>query len=156
MSTYTITHKPGFRKGYTVTDAYSSVVYRVKQSFCHLTNTYVITDAADNLMAKIRQRISLIVPAYKIELSHAPPISIAQQLCFGIRFTIKGKPWSMSGSKDWEGYIVLNEKEETLYKIIKNDKKGEKSYIVELRQDPLIGICLTIAADLAKRAIRQA
>lgn len=157
MSTYTITYKPGFRKSYTVTDAYGAVIYQIRQSFRYLTSTFVVTDAAGEPVAKIRQQISLIVPAYTIELPHTPPIHVRQKLCFGVRFTMQGKPWTMVSDKACQGYYVLDEKEEILYDIRKNYQRRREEYILDPRQQaPLPGICLTIVADSAKRAIAQA
>ena len=153
MNRYIISRVLG---GYTVTDPYGAVIYRAKNSIFHLTATHILTDAAGNPVGKIRQRISPIVPAYTIEIEDETPIIIAQKLCFGTHFRIKGRPWKMDGIPIAAGYLVLDEKEEILYEVIKNDQRRQVSYTLTPKHSPLAGICLTIAADLSKRAIHQA
>ena len=154
---YNIITRYGPKDNATVSDEFGNIVYTAKPRFSFIRNAFVIKDNNSKVVAKVMQKISLIVPAYEIRLNDQPLVHIKRKLGFCVCYKIKGKPWEVVTDSNCEKYYVRDIENSTIYEIEKDLELLRHNYklTVVSEDDPLLGTCIVIAIDLAMRAITK-
>ena len=146
-----------FGKKMQIVDVFGHQLYSVQSKIISMSKTYIVSDADGNKVATIQQRLSMVVPKYKICIVGTEPYFIRRNISLLHNYSFKGVPWKAYGDFLGYRYQVQNDREEILFAICKDLDSWNNRYALKIfdSQHTLQGICTALAIDAAICAVRS-
>jgi uncharacterized protein YxjI len=154
---YTIQKESGGRIRYRVVNEKGDVLFRICRKQLALGKPFVVTDGAEEPVARVTGCFSLVLPRYRIRIG-GETFRIKRKFSLAPDYRVTDRDWQILGDPAGRGYTALDGEGKALFQIDRVPDSWKDRYCIRSNSPGmgLKGICTAIAIDAMTEDIRNA